>query len=145
VLKALSPEDFALLMPSMHHVELNLKAQLEIPYQPIEHVYFPEVGIASVVASMTGGRQSEVGIIGFDGMTGIAVILGQDSSPNETYVQVAGNGWCLPVENLRSEVAKSSRFARHCFAMPMTSLSSRPGRHWSTAIPRSRNGWPAGC
>jgi hypothetical protein len=119
VLKALSPEDFALLMPSMHHVELNLKAQLEIPYQPIEHVYFPEVGIASVVASMTGGRQSEVGIIGFDGMTGIAVILGQDSSPNETYVQVA--------------------------AMPMTSLSSRPGRHWSTAIPRSRNGWPAGC
>ncbi|WP_254027353.1 Crp/Fnr family transcriptional regulator [Mesorhizobium ventifaucium] len=107
VLKTLSPEDFALLLPSMHHVQLDLKAQLEVPYQPIEHVYFPEAGIASVVAAMTGGRQSEVGIIGYDGMTGVAVILGQDSSPNETYIQVAGNGWCLPVENLRSEVAKS--------------------------------------
>ncbi|RWA97455.1 Crp/Fnr family transcriptional regulator [Mesorhizobium sp.] len=107
LLKALSPEDFALLLPSMHHVQLDLKAQLEVPYQPIERVYFPEAGIASVVATMTGGRQSEVGIIGYDGMTGVAVILGQDSSPNETYIQVAGNGWCLPVENLRSEVAKS--------------------------------------
>ncbi|SJM29026.1 hypothetical protein [Mesorhizobium delmotii] len=76
VLKALSPEDFALLRPSMHRVQLNLKAQLELPYQPIEHVYFPEAGIASVVATMTGGRQSEVGIVGYDGMTGVAVILG---------------------------------------------------------------------
>ncbi|WP_287223781.1 Crp/Fnr family transcriptional regulator [Mesorhizobium sp.] len=107
VLKALSAEDFALLLPSMHYVQLDLKAQLEVAYQPIEHVYFPEAGIASVVATMTGGRQSEVGIIGYDGMTGVAVILGQDSSPNETYIQVAGSGWCLPVENLRSEVAKS--------------------------------------
>lgn len=107
VLKALSSEDFALLKPSLHHVELGLKAQLEIPYQPIEQVYFPEAGIASVVATMTGGRQSEVGIIGYDGMTGVAVILGQDSSPNETYIQVASNGWSLPVENLRSVMAKS--------------------------------------
>ncbi|WP_287321532.1 hypothetical protein [Mesorhizobium sp.] len=66
-----------------------------------------EAGIASVVATMTGGRQREVGIIGYDGMTGVAVVLGQDSSPNETYIQVASNGWSLPVENLRSMMAKS--------------------------------------
>ncbi|MER8940339.1 helix-turn-helix domain-containing protein [Mesorhizobium sp. M0915] len=90
VLKTLSSEDFALLRPSMHHVELNIKDQLEVSYQPIERVYFPEMGIASVVATMTGGRQSEVGIVGHDGMTGVAVILGQDKSPNETYIQVAG-------------------------------------------------------
>ncbi|WP_246676103.1 MULTISPECIES: hypothetical protein [unclassified Mesorhizobium] len=87
VLNTLTPEDFALLRPSMHHVELAIKAGLEIAYQPIEHVYFPETGIASVVAAMTGGRQSEVGIIGRDGMTGIAVVLGQDRSPNETYIR----------------------------------------------------------
>ncbi|MEI9430310.1 Crp/Fnr family transcriptional regulator, partial [Mesorhizobium sp. Cs1299R1N3] len=56
---------------------------------------------------MTGGRQSEVGLIGHDGMTGIAVVLGQDRSPNETYIQVASNGWCLPVEHLRIAIAKS--------------------------------------
>jgi hypothetical protein len=83
ILKALSSEDFALLQPLMRHVELGIKARLEIPYQPIEHVYFPEAGIASVVATLPGGRQSEVGIIGYDGMTGVAVILGQDRSSNE--------------------------------------------------------------
>ena len=107
ILKALSPEDFGLLQPSMHHVELGIKDRLETPYQPIEHVYFPEAGIASVVATLTGGRQSEVGIIGHDGMTGVAIILGQDSSPNETYIQVAGNGWCLPVPSLRVSIAES--------------------------------------
>ncbi|MER8510053.1 Crp/Fnr family transcriptional regulator [Mesorhizobium sp. M0965] len=107
VLKTLSSEDFALLRPSLHHVELNIKDQLEVSYQPIERVYFPEMGIASVVATMTGGRQSEVGIVGHDGMTGVAVILGQDKSPNETYIQVAGNGWILPVEDLRAAIAAS--------------------------------------
>lgn len=107
VLKSLSPEDFALLRPSLHRVELDIKAQLLIAHQPIRNGYFPERGIASVVATMTGGRQCEVGIIGYDRMTGIAVILGQDSSSNETYIQVAGNGWRLPVEILRPAVAES--------------------------------------
>ncbi|MBZ9996141.1 MULTISPECIES: Crp/Fnr family transcriptional regulator [unclassified Mesorhizobium] len=107
VLKTLSPEDFTLLQPSMHHVELGIKARLEYPHQRIEHVYFPESGIASVVAIMTGGRQCEVGIVGHDGMTGVTVILGQESSPNETYIQVASQGWRLPVENLRAALAKS--------------------------------------
>ncbi|WP_224544564.1 Crp/Fnr family transcriptional regulator [Mesorhizobium sp. CA16] len=107
ILKTLAPKDFALLQPSMHRVDLAIKARLEDPNQPIEHVYFPEMGIASVVATLTGARQSEVGIIGHDGMTGVAVVLGQDRSPNETYIQVAGNGWCLPVENLRAAIAES--------------------------------------
>ncbi|UCI10751.1 Crp/Fnr family transcriptional regulator [Mesorhizobium sp. B1-1-8] len=107
VLKTLAPRDFSLLQPSMHRVELAIKARLEEPYRPIQHVYFPETGIASVVATMTGGRQSEVGIIGYDGMTGAAVILGQDRSPNETYIQVAGNGWCLSAEDLRTAIAES--------------------------------------
>jgi CRP-like cAMP-binding protein len=107
VLKALSSEDFALLQPALHHAELGVRTQLEIAYRPIEHVYFPETGIASVVATMTGGRQSEVGLVGYDGMTGVAVILGQDKSPNETYIQVAGDGWRLRAENLRSAIAES--------------------------------------
>ncbi|MGX9574016.1 hypothetical protein [Mesorhizobium sp. f-mel] len=64
VLKTLSSEDFALLQPSIHHVELAIKAELEIQYQPIEHVYFPEAGITSVVATMTGGRQAKLAPLG---------------------------------------------------------------------------------
>ncbi|MEI9401751.1 Crp/Fnr family transcriptional regulator [Mesorhizobium argentiipisi] len=107
VLKTLTPEDFALLRPSMNRVELAVKVRLEIAHQPIELVYFPETGIASVVAAMTAGRHSEVGIIGHQGMTGVAVVLGQDMSPNETYIQLASNGWSLPVEPLRIAIGES--------------------------------------
>ncbi|KAA3448603.1 cyclic nucleotide-binding protein [Mesorhizobium sp. SARCC-RB16n] len=108
VLKTLAAEDFALLQPSMHHVVLDIKARLEDANRPIQHVYFPEAGIASVVAAMSGGRQSEVGLIGHDGMTGVAVILGRDSSPNETYIQVASDGWCLPAAKLRAVLSESA-------------------------------------
>ena len=40
-------------------------------------------------------------------MTGVAVLLGQDRSPNETYIQVAGNGWLLPVESLCHAIDES--------------------------------------
>ncbi|WP_292190257.1 hypothetical protein [Mesorhizobium sp.] len=56
------------MRPSLHHVEPGIKDQLEVAHQPIKNVYFPERGIASVVATMTGGRQGEVGIVGYDGM-----------------------------------------------------------------------------
>ncbi|TPK99757.1 Crp/Fnr family transcriptional regulator [Mesorhizobium sp. B2-4-12] len=110
VLRTLAPEDFATILPSIREVELGLKSPLETAYQPIQHVYFPETGIASVVATMFGRRQGEVGIVGHDGMTGVTVVLGQDRSPNDTYIQVAGNGWCLPVESLRALLASSQSF-----------------------------------
>jgi CRP-like cAMP-binding protein len=86
------------LRPSLHHVEPGIKDKLEVAHQPIKNVYFPERGIASVVATMTGGRQGEVGIVGYDGMKGIAVILGKESTT-----------WRLPVENLRPAISPSLR------------------------------------
>jgi CRP-like cAMP-binding protein len=107
LLKTLSPGDFALLSPSFRRVELEIKTSLETARTPIQHVYFPEMGIASVVATMPKNRQIEVGIIGWDGMTGMTVVLGEQSSPNETYIQVASAGSCLPADDLRSAMSKS--------------------------------------
>ncbi len=63
---------------------------------------FPETAIISVVARNHGGRSIEAGLIGFDGMTGIAVVLGDDQSPNETYVQLAGVGHVISAADLKS-------------------------------------------
>src|SRR5690554_554047 len=96
LLKSVSSEDFALLEPSLQHFELRVRETLEMAQAPIEHVYFPDHGIASVVATMSKGRQIEVGVIGRDGMTGIAVILGDEVSPNDTFIQVPGSAWQVP-------------------------------------------------
>lgn len=107
LLKSLSPADFALLEPYLESLELQVRQSLELAGTPIEHVYFPDRGIASVVATMSKGRQIEVGVIGRDGMTGIAVILGDEDSPNDTFVQVPGSAWRVPVPAIRSAMGAS--------------------------------------
>ncbi len=50
--------------------------KLEISSKPIDYVYFPNGGFASVVANGVKGRSIEVGVIRREGMTGLAVVLG---------------------------------------------------------------------
>ena len=77
LLSALSPDDFALLEPKLERVPLTLSAVVIEAQAPILHVIFPESGFVSTVANTEEGR-IEVGIIGYEGMTGTPVILGTD-------------------------------------------------------------------
>jgi CRP-like cAMP-binding protein len=61
---------------------------LEPANKPIQHNYFLASGLASVIAIGKNGHRLEVGIIGREGMTGLPVVLGNDRSPNETFIQV---------------------------------------------------------
>ena len=108
LLSSLSLADFALLRRHLSPVELGLRRPLEDANKPIRHVYFPETGIVSVVAEGTRDRQSEVGIIGREGMTGINVVMGDDRSPHLSYVQVAGQGQSMTANDLRRAMQKSS-------------------------------------
>jgi CRP-like cAMP-binding protein len=92
ILSRLSREDFALLEPHLEAVDLPVLTQLETRNRRIDTVYFMERGFASVVADGSGNRGIEVGIIGREGMTGLAVVLGNDHSPHDTYIQAAGAG-----------------------------------------------------
>ena len=64
---------------------------LEEANKPIQHSYFIEYGLASIVAA-NGHKRLEVGLIGCEGMTGLPIVLGNDRSPHQTFMQVAGNG-----------------------------------------------------
>jgi hypothetical protein len=92
LLAAMSPANLALLQPHLKPVAMPLLKDMERPNRPIETVYFMETGIASVVAVQPDETQIEVGLIGREGMSGIAVVLGGDQSPHSTYIQVAGSG-----------------------------------------------------
>jgi hypothetical protein len=91
LLSHLSSDDFALLEPDLTRVVLPLRKRLEAPRRSIDQVYFPESGFVSVVADGGVGR-IEVGLIAREGMTGLAVVMGTDRTPNETFVQNAGEG-----------------------------------------------------
>jgi len=106
ILSRLSPDDFGLLEPHLEAVELPVRKRLEARNRRVEQIYFPESGIASVVAS--GARAIEVAIIGRDGMTGLSVVMGNNErAPHETYMQVAGTGLSMSADDLRNAIGTS--------------------------------------
>ena len=90
LLRALMPDDYALLGSHLERVKLEQDQVLAKANKPIEHIYFPEGGIVSLTAETPDDGKTEVGIVGRDGMTGTAVLLGGDRTPHETFVQVDG-------------------------------------------------------
>jgi CRP-like cAMP-binding protein len=108
LLSYLSAKDFEALRPNLKPVDLPLRLMLERPAEPIEHVFFPETGIASVVAVQSHQTKVEVGLIGNEGMTGLPVILGDHQTPNTTYMQVAGQGVRISAEALRTAVDQNA-------------------------------------
>ena len=102
LLSVLSDGDFALLQPHLRPVALPLLYDLERPNRKIEMVYFMEAGIASIVAVQSDGTRVEVGLVGREGVSGVAVVLGGAQSPHSTYIQVAGEGQRIKASELRN-------------------------------------------
>jgi CRP-like cAMP-binding protein len=86
---------------------MKLRHVCEEPNKSIRHVYFMEEGIASVVAVGKNDKQIEVGIIGPEGMTGIAIVMGDHRSPHSTYVQSAGSARRITASKLRDAMDSS--------------------------------------
>ena len=132
ILARLSAADYALLKPSLVLVDLPVRKLLEVRGRRIEHVYFLESGLASVVVTGASHHSLEVAMIGREGMTGLSVVLAAERSPNETFMQSAGEGWRIAADDLRTAMEKSATlrttFLRHAHAlmtqMAFTALSN---------------------
>ena len=134
ILARLSREDFALLEPNLEAIDLPVRKPLEARKKRIDQVYFIESGFASVVANGTSKPSIEVGIIGREGMTGLAVVLGNDRAQHATYVQVAGKGLRISAVNLRKATEASASLHRamlhyaHAFLHQTTTTALANGR-----------------
>jgi CRP-like cAMP-binding protein len=101
------------LEPQLEPIPLPVRTCLAEPNRPIEHVYFLEQGIASVVASTPQGRRIEVGIIGQEGLTAPCVLLGAERSPHACFVQTPGAGLQIRADDLRRALAASAALHQH--------------------------------
>ena len=119
LLSRLSEKDLALLLPKMQVVPLKLRQEIETPGETLEHVYFLESGIASMMASLPRARDLEVGLFGRDGMSGSALLQYDDRSAYRTVVQMSGSAFRIDASDLVEAVSVSepmkmlfTRFAR---------------------------------
>jgi CRP-like cAMP-binding protein len=134
LLQSLSPEDFGLLEPHLETVDLPLRQRLELPNKRINHVYFIENGFASVVANGAGEKSIEVGLIGQEGMTGLAVVMATDRTPHETFMQFAGSGQRIGVADFNRAMEQSAGLRlsvlhyAHTFLVQATYTAAANGR-----------------
>jgi CRP-like cAMP-binding protein len=134
LLTQLSRADFRLLEPHLEAVELPVRKVLATRNKRVEDVYFPESGIASVVAN--GDNELEIGMIGREGMTGVSVVLGDNErAPHQTYMQIAGRGQRLSADHLREAMEASISLNKtllhyvHSFMKQNTETALANGRH----------------
>src|SRR4051812_37706644 len=103
-LLALVPKvDLDRLSPHLQPVELDFKKVLYRAAGPIDYVYFPTRGVASAVNYVADGTAIEVATVGDEGMLGLPALLGDATSANEVFMQVAGEGLRMPAPVLRRE------------------------------------------
>ncbi|MFL5266238.1 MAG: Crp/Fnr family transcriptional regulator [Stellaceae bacterium] len=84
LLRALSPDDLDPLRAHLETVPLPQKQTLSSPGTSIDHVYFPQEGMVSLVQPLEDVATIEVGMIGNEGLVGTPVLLGADSSPSRS-------------------------------------------------------------
>ena len=108
LLKALSPDDFALLQPHLELVATELGQPLIKPYEAVRHLFFPEVGFGSITTSGSGTKV-EVGLVGREGLVGATpMLLGSDRTPHEHFVQNAGEMLRIETAALCAAIAQSA-------------------------------------
>ena len=107
LLAAFPDADLDLLRPHLEFVRLDVNQVLERPGDLISHVYFIESGLISMVGTTKPNHRIEVGMIGYEGMTGYGVVLGNNRSANELLVQSEGSAQRIATPLLREIMGSS--------------------------------------
>lgn len=94
------------LRPNMLPVTLSLGEVIYESGGRPEYVYFPTGAVVSLLHTMENGATAEVGLAGNDGIVGIALFLGGDTTPNRAIVQVAGGAFKMRARVLQDEFAR---------------------------------------
>ena len=92
--------------------------------RPIEHVYFPEDGVVSVLSVMADGSAVETATIGHEGLVGLPLFHGTDRTSAQAFAQVEGAAYRLPAADFRAAVAPGAPLARmvHLYAQALLTL-----------------------
>lgn len=112
LLASLSEPVHAQLQEAGEVVALQTRTLLEQPRRRLEHCYFLQTGVASVLATGQDGECIEIGMIGSEGMAGLPLVFGVDRSLNRTIMLTAGTALCVPATSLSALLNEDADFRR---------------------------------
>lgn len=103
LLAALSEEVRHRLFPQLERVELPLGKVLYESGDTLRHVYFPTDSIISLLYVMENGASAEISVVGNEGLVGVALFMGGESTPSRAIVQSGGYAYRLQGQRLKDE------------------------------------------
>jgi len=145
LLRALPAADFQRLLPDLKTIATDTRHVFQKPGEPVDYVYFPNGGVASVTAVLSDGALVETAVVGLEGMVGIEAFFGKDPiAPGESMMQVPDtDAEQLSVVAFRRELARQGalfelmgRYAQAAFAQIMQSTACNARHHVQERCPR---------
>lgn len=109
LLAALSAEEYQRLAPELELVCLPRQQLLYSPGELIEYAYFPCQAMISLTLLMEDGSIIEVGVVGKEGMTGLPICWGGDTSIQQAMVQIPGDAIRIKAELLKTKFAEGGQ------------------------------------
>ena len=103
LLGALPDDDYQRWLPFLEDVELSLGQVLYESGTVLSHVYFPTTAIVSMLYVMANGASAEIAVVGREGLVGISLFMGGESTPSRAVVQSAGHGFRLKSAIVKDE------------------------------------------
>ena len=106
LLDALPANDFARIEPHLELIPMKLGDVLYEPGAKLRYVYFPTTSIVSLLYVMKDGASAEIAIVGNEGILGISLFMGGETTPSRAVVQSAGYGFRLKSQLLKNEFGR---------------------------------------
>ncbi|HEV7613698.1 MAG TPA: Crp/Fnr family transcriptional regulator [Steroidobacteraceae bacterium] len=103
LLAALPDPEWRRWEPLLEEVEMPLSQVLYEPGATLTHVYFPTSSIVSLLYVMEDGASAEIAVVGNEGLVGVSLFMGGESTPSRAVVQSAGHGFRLKAQLMKDE------------------------------------------
>ena len=107
LLAALPDAEWQRWLPQLELVEMPLGQVLYESGSTLSHVYFPITAIVSLLYVMEDGASAEIAVVGNEGIVGIALFMGGESTPSRAVVQSAGQGLRLKAHAIKDEFSRA--------------------------------------
>jgi len=101
-----------MLRPQLEHARLSVGPTMHQPDREIEFSYFLNAGLISLIVDTESGKTVEVGISGYEGMTGVALLAGLKRTTYRAVIEVAGDGFRIKANALREVLGELQNFMR---------------------------------
>ncbi|MCX7149920.1 MAG: Crp/Fnr family transcriptional regulator [Rhodocyclales bacterium] len=103
LLAALPAEECARLLPYLERIALPLGHSLYESGTQMRHVYFPTNAIVSLLYVMADGASAEIAVVGNEGVVGVSLFMGGETTPSRAVVQSAGHAYRMTGDLLKGE------------------------------------------